>query len=41
MTDEATDDVTDGATRRETVPTDAGDARVTWYEPDAGPGPGR
>ncbi|MEU0230981.1 MULTISPECIES: alpha/beta family hydrolase [unclassified Streptomyces] len=31
MTDEATDE----ATRRETVPTDAGDARVTWYEPDA------
>ncbi|MFB7026002.1 MULTISPECIES: alpha/beta family hydrolase [unclassified Streptomyces] len=35
MTDEATDE----ATRRETVPTDAGDARVTWYEPDAGTEP--
>lgn len=39
MTDETTDDVTNGATRRETVPTDAGDARVTWYEPDAGTEP--
>lgn len=34
-----TDEATDGATRRETVPTDAGDARVTWYEPDAGTEP--
>ncbi|MFI9118241.1 alpha/beta family hydrolase [Streptomyces bikiniensis] len=31
--------MTDGAARRETVPTDTGDARVAWYEPDAGPEP--
>ncbi|MFJ4342191.1 alpha/beta family hydrolase [Streptomyces sp. NPDC088915] len=34
-----TDETTRGATRHETVPTDAGDARVTWYEPDAGTEP--
>ncbi len=38
-TADATDDVPDGATRRETVPTDAGDARVTWYEPGGGTEP--